>query len=166
MRYLRTLLILAAADVLSLFIGLTLAATANPLIRVVSAVCGSGIMICLMASFALKTAAGDLRSERASGKKTPLLHPIEMTAAALVPPLASWLVLRFSAGGTLDFYRWHKLINGWFIQICNMINPSARAADLTSGQIWAMLPLAFVPAAVFACFYVLGYKGVIGAEKN
>lgn len=165
MRYLRTLLFLAAADFLSLFIGLTLAGSANPLIRVISAVCGSGIMICLMASLALKTAASDLKAERTSGTRTPLLLPAGMAVTALIPPLVSWLLLRIGADGLLDFYRWHKLINGWFIQIYNMINPDAASSALTDGQIWAMLPLAFVPAAVFAAFYALGYKGVIGIEK-
>ncbi len=162
MRYLRTLLFLAAADFLSLFIGLTLAGSANPLIRVISAICGAGIMICLMASLALKTAAADLRAERTSGGKTPLLRPAGMAVTALIPPLASWLILRI---GAFDFYRWHKLINGWFIQIYNMINPDAGSSALTDGQIWAMLPLAFVPAAVFGLFYVLGYKGAIDLEK-
>ena len=162
MRYLRTLLFLAAADFLSLFIGLTLAGSANPLIRVISAICGAGIMICLMASLALKTAAADLRAERTSGGKMPLLLPAGMAVTALIPPLASWLILRI---GAFDFYRWHKLINGWFIQIYNMINPDAGSSALTDGQIWAMLPLAFVPAAVFGLFYVLGYKGAIDLEK-
>ena len=162
MRYLRTLLYLLAADVLALFVGLTLAGSANPLIRVISAVCGSGIMICLMASFALRTAAADLKAERTSKEKTPLLLPAGMAVTALTVPLASWLILRL---GTFDFYRWHKLINGWFIQIYNMIQPDASSAALTSGQIWAMLPLAFAPAAVFAVFYVLGYRGVISMEK-
>lgn len=162
MRYLRTLLFLAAADFLSLFIGLTLAGSANPLIRVISAICGAGIMICLMASLALKTAAADLRAERASGGKTPLLLPAGMAVTALIPPLASWLILRI---GAFDFYRWHKLINGWFIQIYNMINPDAGSSALTDGQIWAMLPLAFVPAAVFGAFYVIGHNGAIDLEK-
>lgn len=165
MRYLRTLLYLAAADVLSLFVGLTLAGSANPLIRAISAVCGSGIMICLMASLALKTAAADLKDERVSGAKTPLLRPAGMTVTALLPPLASWLILRLSAGTALDFYRWHKLINGWFIQVYNMIQPDASSAALTDGQMWLMLPLAAAPAAVFAVFYVLGCRGVISLEK-
>ncbi|SEL01978.1 hypothetical protein SAMN02910353_01731 [Ruminococcus sp. YRD2003] len=162
MRYLRVLLYLIAADILSLFVGLTLAGSANPLIRVISALCGAGIMLCLMANLALKTAAGDLKDERRSGTKTSLLLPAGMTVTALTVPLASWLVLRI---GRFDFYRWHKLVNGWFIQLYNMIQPDASSAALTSGQIWAMLPLAFAPAAVFAVFYVLGYRGVICLEK-
>lgn len=162
MRYLRVILYLLAADILSLFVGLTLAGSANPLIRVISAICGAGIMLCLMASLALKTAAGDLKYERTTGTKTPLLLPAGMTVTALTVPLASWLVLRI---GSFDFYRWHKLINGWFIQIYNMIQPDASSAALSAGEIWAMLPLAFAPAAVFAVFYVLGCRGVISLEK-
>ena len=164
MRYMRTLLFLAAAEVLSLFIGLTLAGTANPLVRVISAICTSGIMICLMASLALKTVASDRKNEKISGNRS-FIFPAEMTFTALVPPLVSWIVLRFTAGGSIDFYRWHKLINGWFLQVYNLIEPNASSAALNSAEIWGMFPLACAPAAVFAVFYALGYKGVINLEK-
>lgn len=165
MRYLKVLIFIVAADVLSLFVGLTLAGSSALLIRIISAVCGAGIMICLMASLALRTASADLKSERVTGRKTSPLLPSGMAAAALLPPLASWLILRLTSGSSFDFYRWHKLINGWFIQIYNMIQPDASSAALTSGQILTMLPLAIVPAAVFAIFYVLGYKGIISSDK-
>ncbi len=166
MRYIRTLLYIAAADVLSLFIGLTLAGSANPLIRAVSAICCTGIMICLIASFALRTSYGDLKNERVTGTKTSPLAPAGMALTASLPGTLSWLVLRLTAGSSFDFYRWHKLINGWFLQIYNLINSDASSSALTSGQIWAMLPLAFVPGAVLAAAYILGFKGIIAPPTN
>ena len=165
MRCIRTLLYIAAADVLALFIGLTLAGSSNPLIRVISAVCGTGIMVCLIASFALRTSYSDLKNERVTGKKTAFAAPAGMAATASLPGLVSWLVLRVTAGSSFDFYRWHKLINGWFLQVFNLIEPDASSSALTDGQIWAMLPLALVPGAVFAAAYLLGYKGAIKQEK-
>lgn len=165
MRYLRTVLFLIAADVLSLFIGLTLAGSANPLIRVISAICGSGVMICLMASFAIKTASDDRKCERTTGVNTQILKPAGMTITALIPTLTSWLVLFLTADGHIDYYRWHKLINGWFIQIYNMIESSASSRDLDLIQIWYMFPLSLVPASIFALFYILAYKGIITKEK-
>lgn len=164
MRYMRTLLFLAAAEILSLFIGLTLAGTANPLVRVISAICTSGIMICLMASLALKTVASDRKNKSRKGDYS-LLFPAGMTFTALVPPFVSWIILKITAGGSIDFYRWHKLINGWFLQVYNLIEPDASSAALNSAEIWGMLPLACAPAAVFAVFYALGYKGIINLEK-
>ena len=165
MRCIRTLLYIAAADVLALFIGLTLAGSSNPLIRVISAVCGTGIMVCLIASFALRTSYSDLKNERVTGKKTAFAAPAGMAATASLPGLVSWLVLRVTVGSSFDFYRWHKLINGWFLQVFNLIEPDASSSALTDGQIWAMLPLALVPGAVFAAAYLLGYKGAIKQEK-
>ena len=165
MRFIRTLLYIAAADVLALFIGLTLAGSSNPLIRAVSAVCGTGIMVCLIASFALRTSYSDLRNERVTGKRTSPAAAAGMAATASLPGLVSWLVLRVTAGSSFDFYRWHKLINGWFLQVFNLIEPDASSSALTDGQLWTMLPLALVPGAVFAAAYLLGYKGMIKEEK-
>ena len=165
MRFIRTLLYIAAADVLALFIGLTLAGSSNPLIRVVSAVCGTGIMVCLIASFALRTSYSDLKNERVTGKRTSPAAAAGMAATASLPGLFSWAVLRMTAGSSFDFYRWHKLINGWFLQVFNLIQPDANSSALTDGQLWTMLPLALVPGAVFAAAYLLGYKGMIKEEK-
>lgn len=152
MKIFKTLLTVFAADVLSLFIGLTLAGSASTLVRIISAVCTTGILICLLGSFAVKSAQSDLKAKR-SGKQPEFpFMPLLMGISASVPGIISWLTLKFSE---IDFYRWHKLINGFFLQIYNFINPDASSAALTSEQIWIMLPLAFIPAFVFLGGYYL-----------
>ncbi len=157
---------IAAADILSLFIGLTLASSANPLVRIISAVCACGIMVCLIASLGLKTARQDLKNQRITGEKTSFSETAAMAVTVSLPAAVSWLLLKVSLNGGFDFYRWHKIINGYFLQIFNFINPDASSAALSSGQVWLMLGLVFVPAMVFLVSYFLVYKGFISYDEN
>lgn len=154
MKIFKTLLTVIAADILSLFIGLTLAGSSTVIFRVISAVCTVGILVCVLGNFAAKTALADIKSARINKKKSSLIMPWIMSISASFSAICSWLILRYS---DIDFYRWHKIINGYFIQIYNFINPDASSATLTTGQIFAMLPLAFVPAAVFLAGYYITY---------
>lgn len=153
MKILKTFMITAAADILSLFIGMTLAGSASSAIRFVSAVCTSGILMCILGSFAFRSAKEDVKKHRAGIAGSSPVMPWLMGLAASAPGIISWLVLKFSG---LDFYRWHKLINGWFLQIYNMINSNASSAALTSRQMMIMLPLAAVPMIVFMVGYFMG----------
>ena len=153
MRYVNALLWTAAADILSLFIALTLAGSGNLLIRIVSAVYTLGILICVLGTLGAKAAGTDIKSGKFS-----TAHAVFMGAAASSVPLASWLVLLFTAGSSFDFYRWHKLINGWGLQLCNLINPDASANALSAAQIWLMLPVSAAPALVLSCAYIISRK--------
>ncbi len=150
MKILKTLITVFAADLLSLFIGLTLAVSSGTFMRIISAVCTSGILICILGSFASKTAEEDAKAIRIGEKKPSFVMPLLMGISASIPALISWLILKFS---DIDFYRWHKLINGYFLQIFNFINPNASSAALTENQIWLMLPLSLAPTAVFIIAY-------------
>ncbi len=148
MKIFKTILTVLSADILAIFIGFTLSASAMTIFRILSAVCTVGILICILGNFAYKTAVADKKST----KKSPAM-PLIMAVSASLPSIVSWLILRFS---DIDFYRWNKLINGFFLQIYNFINPDASSTALTSPQIMTMLPLAFVPAVVFISGYALG----------
>lgn len=148
MRYINAVLWTVAADILSLFIALTLAGSGNPLIRGISAVCTFGILVCVLGALGAKTASADRKSNKGSASA------IGMGASAAAFPLASWLTLFFTAGSSFDFYRWYKLINGWGLQICNFINSDASANALTRGQIWLMLPVSAAPAWVLTASYL------------
>ena len=166
MRYVKTLAFIAAADLFSLFFGFSLAALPYLPIKIASAVCTALILVCLLASLALKTADEDLKAQRLSGKKSGLASPLEMAVTSSAPSLISWVVLFYSVGSGFDFYRWHKLINGWFLQVFNFINSDATSAALTTGQILLMLPLALAPAIIFMTAYLLRFKGIISDEKK
>ena len=167
MKYLKAIGYIAAAEVLSLFVGLTLASSSSTFIRTISAVCTSGILICLMINFAVNTARADLKKERISGNGTNHAVTVTVGITASLPAVISWIVLYIShSSGSFDFYRWHKLLNAYFLQIYNFINPDASTAALSGNQVMVMLSFAAVPCLTFITAYFLVYKGIIRpAEK-
>lgn len=159
MKHLKLLGYVFAADILSLFIGFTLASSSAVFMRIISGVCTTGIIICFMASQGLKTAREDLRLERTGEAVHSPCEPVFLSLTASVPAMASWILLFIShTSQAFDFYRWHKLISGYFLQIYNLINSDASAKALASGEVMAMLPLAFIPAAAYGIAYAIGRK--------
>lgn len=167
MKCLKALGYIAAADVLSLFVGLTLASSSSTFIRLISAVCTAGILICLMVNFAVNTARSDLKNERISGSETNHAVTAAAGVTASLPAVISWILLYIShSSGSFDFYKWHKLINAYFLQVYNFINSDASAAALSDAQVMAMLILAAVPCLTFIIAYFLVYKGIVSSDKK
>lgn len=163
MKHIKIIGYVFAADILSLFIGLTLASSSAVFMRVISAVCTTGILICFMASHGLKSAREDMRLERTGETVFSPAEPIFLSLTASVPAAASWILLFIShSTASFDFYRWHKLINGYFLQIYNFINSDASAKALSQGQLFMMLPLMLVPALSFGISYAVGRKNGSG----
>lgn len=150
MRYAKTLVTVAAADILALFISMTLAFSSGFVLKVISAVCTASVLICVLGSFAVKQAEKDVKSG-----KNRILTAVSMGITASLPSSVSWGILKFSA---LDYYRIHKIVCGYFLQILNFIEPSSSSADLSSAEISAMLPLCIVPAAVVLSAYLFQSK--------
>ena len=163
MKILKTFLMTAAADILSLFIALTLAGSSSGAIRIVSAICTTGVLICILGSFAIKTAKEDMKLRRIKETEVSPTLPLFMGITASLPSFASWMILKFS---DMDFYRIHKLVNGYFLQIFNFINSAASSSDLSTDDIWVMLPFSFVPMAIFLLGYYLTHFGIISAENR
>lgn len=167
MKYIKALGYVAAANVMSLFIGLTLAMSSSSLICFISIICTVGILICLMVNFAINTARSDLKNERIENKKPNSAAPFLIGATASLPALISWIVLYIShSTGAFDYYKWHKLLNAYFLQIYNSINPDASTAALQSSQIMIMFGLVFIPFLSFITAYFLVKKGVIFNNKE
>ncbi|NLT08923.1 MAG: hypothetical protein GXY08_05410 [Ruminococcus sp.] len=160
MRYIKTICMVFAADILALFIGLTLAGSSALPVKIVSAVCGAGILAVILADHAAVTAKKDRKENNGSGAKTAFF----MGATASSPCLLSWGTLRLSLTAGYDYYRVHKVVNGFFIQLLNFIEPDASTKALSTEEIMIMLPLAFVPAAIVIPVYILAYKGFIFSE--
>ncbi len=167
MRHLKAIGYILASEILSLFIGLTLASSAMTFMKLICAVCTVGILICLMANFAMNTASEDMKKSRTENVKLSPLVPLTTGITASLPALASWIILFVShkASG-FDFYKWHKLLNAYFLQIYNFINSDASSSALTSAQVWLMLPLAVIPFTSYVIVYALTVKGVIKAPAR
>ncbi|HRR77263.1 MAG TPA: hypothetical protein P5191_10695 [Ruminococcus sp.] len=160
MRFIKTICMVFAADILALFISLTLAGSSALAVKIVSAVCGIGILAVILADYAAVTAKKDRKEKKESGMKTAFL----MGTAASSPCLLSWGALRLSLAGGYDYYRVHKIANGFFIQIFNFIEADASTKALSADEVRLMLPLAFVPAAIVIPVYILAFKGRIFSE--
>ncbi len=156
MKHLKILGYVIAAEFLSLFIGITLATSSSAAIRLISAICTTGILVCFMVSYAITSAKADLRNERTAGTKINSLSVITTGITASLPALFSWIVLYVShSSGRFDFYRWHKILNAYFLQIYNFINADASTAALSSGEVLGMLVLVAIPFVSYTVAYFL-----------
>ena len=163
MRFFKALAIYTAADLLCLFIDLTFSVMDNPLVKAVNAVCSGGIMLIMLISFGLKSAAEDMKQERISGGNTRK-YAAQSAAATAFVPLFSWAGLMLSVSGGFEFYRWHKLLNAGFLRVYNVIERSAYSVDLSFAEGLLMLPMAVIPPAVYIVTYILVRKGIIDSE--
>ncbi len=162
MKIVKALGYLFAAEIMSLFIGLTLAGSSSGAMRMFSAICTTGILVCLTINFALNSAKETLRTERTDGIKASPAPAFAIGGIMSAPLLVSWIVLKIShSTESFDFYRWHKLLNAYFLQIYNFINTNAETSSLTAAQVNLMFPLVLIPFAAFTSTYFLVYKGII-----
>lgn len=157
MKYIKAVVIVLAADILSLFVSIPFAASAKTELKILSMICAVGVFGCMLVSFAAKTAHADRRLERTEGKANSIAELCGMCAAAALPSVLSWSALYISLSGSFDFYRIYKLINAPFLQIYNFIERDASSNALSTGEVLAMLPTVVVPALVFAAAYLIVY---------
>ena len=164
MKFSKAVGIYIAADILCMFIDLTMSVVDSPLIKAVNAVCSAGIMAVFIANYALTTEAEDRKNALLSGKTAGAVNILSPAAGLLLIPLSSWGILMYSLSGSPDFYRWHKILNAAFLRIFNYIENDASSSALSTGEVLLMLPCAFVPAIVYLAVYMLAGKGII-SEK-
>ena len=146
-----------------MFIDLTFSVMDNPLIKALNAVCSAGIMVIMLVSFAMKSAAEDMKQERMSGGNTRR-YAVQSACGIAAVPAASWITLLITKGTGVDFYRWHKVLNAAFLRVYNCIEKSAASAQLDTAELLLMLPLAIVPPAAYTVTYILVRKGIVSAE--
>ena len=165
MKFSKALGIYIAADILCMFIDLTMAFADNPLIKAVNAVFSAGIMTVFIANYAVKSEAEDRKKARLTGKTAGAGNILSPAAGLLLIPALSWGLLMISLCGSPDFYRWHKVLNAAFLRIFNLIENDASSSALSAGEAMLMLPFAFIPAMIFAVTYLLAKKGIIMNDK-
>jgi hypothetical protein len=148
---------LAAVEVLSLFINMTFAGSGSMFIRLICLICTVLILAAVMADYSVKAARTDTKGGRNIRYRQLVCSAVAVTAV----PLLSWIILFISAnGGRFDFYGAHKLINAPFLHFYNLIEPSASASELGTGELLAMLLPAFAPAAVLSVSYIAAFKTI------
>ncbi|MBQ8928503.1 MAG: hypothetical protein IJ055_09575 [Oscillospiraceae bacterium] len=129
------------AEVLTLFIDLTLSFSGSAPVRVVCSICTVGILGGLMVQGGYSTGKAD----RKSGKTSPLRSAL-LGIVGSAPYLVCWIVLllaRQSASG--GFYRLYKLLCAPFLQVCNLLSADTDAGSLPGAGLLVLLLLSLVP---------------------
>lgn len=147
-KVLKSVFTVFAADILALFVMFTLAGSSALIVRLISAICGIGVLTAITGSYANKCAEQD----------NSLKNMVVPAVSVSLPGSISWGVLILSVKNKFEYYRWHKLLNGFFIQIFNFIEPDASSSALSFGEIFEMLPLALVPSVIFVTSFFIASK--------
>ena len=138
-----------AAEIFSLFICLTLASSGSTPMRLLSTVFTLGVLASIMLSLGMKMAKED---KPESIYNTFINASVYKEILCIIPDV-SWIVLLVSHFRGGSFYRIHKLLNGWFLPVFNIMQPGISSADLTGVQLFLMLLLADVPGWLLMAGY-------------
>lgn len=153
--------VLVFAEILCLFIDLTLAFSGSVLFKIISVFCTSVIFIGLICNYAYNTAKNDLVIQRRMNIKLPAYRCFAAGGFMSLPYIIFWVVLVLSKNGICgDFYKTYKLINGQFLQLYNLLNSGTDVKSLSTSALVIMLLLTLVPFVSFVIAYQLTYKGV------
>ncbi len=149
------------AEVLCLFINLSLAFSSVLLLRIISAVCTAGILIGLMAQAGYSIARADKKLQKQNPDAVKASKPSILAMLAMFPFQLCWLFLLLAKLGSIDggFYRFYKLLCAPFLQICNLICADVNAQSI---PVWGMVILqllCWVPFAAVSAAYTLTLKG-------
>lgn len=153
--------VLVFAEILCLFIDLTLAFSGSVMFKIISVFCTSVIFIGLICNYAYNTAKNDLAIQRRMDIKLPAYRCFASGGFLSLPYIVLWVILILSKNGVIgNFYKAYKLINGQFLQLYNLMNSGTDAGSLSLSALIIMLLLTFVPFASFIIAYQLTFKGV------
>lgn len=145
------------AEVLTLFIDLTLSFSGSALLRMVCGICTVGILLGLMAQGGFSAANADRKAHRES----TVLRPLLLGAAGAAVPAVLWLALLAARAGALqdDFYRLYKLLCAPFLSFCNLISADVSAASVPGWGMGVLLALSLMPVpAVWIAYAVTRRK--------
>lgn len=150
------------ADILCLFLALTLSAIGGTLFRVISAVCTVAVLICLCINFAVNRAKADKLSQI---ENTPLRRLWLSGSVSLIFVVLGICLLLARAGVLPEtFYRWYKLADAPFLQVCNLFSADVTADTLSWGGAVCLALLNLLPFVVTWITYTLTRKGVTPEE--
>ncbi len=150
------------AEVLCLFLALTLSAVGGAIARIISCVCTIGVLICLCVNFAINRARSDKRKGITTSWRRCFFHSIAASVIFLI-----WgICLLLAKCNVLDsgFYRWYKLLDAPFLQLCNLFCMDVTADSLTWGATAVLAGINVLPFAVTWIAYKLTRMGFIPEE--
>ncbi len=155
--YCKILLYVIAAEILTLFINLTLGFSSAAAVRIIAAVCTIGILAGLLIQAGYSIALADKRAKRTkTGFRSVLLG-----ITAILPYQICWVLLLLARLGVLadDFYRTYKLLCAPFLPVCNLFSEGVSAAGLPIIGLCTLQLLCWVPFLAVLCSYRATLQG-------
>ena len=150
------------AEILCLFLAVTLSAVGGGLFRLISCICTIAVLICVCLNYALSRSREDQHKKR----KNTIAVQLFYSGSVLLPFLLLGISLLLARAGVLPdtWYRWYKLLNAPFLQLCNLCSADVTASSLSWGKtvflaVWNLLP----PAVVWVT-YALARSGFLPEE--
>lgn len=161
--YLKILGFVLFAEVLTLFINVTLAFSGAFVFRIVTSICTIGILIGLMAQAGHSIGNADRKLLRQDPDAVRSSKPHMLAMLAAFPYALCWLFLLLAKIGAVDggFYRFYKLLCAPFLQICNLICDDVTAAAL---PVWGLVILAMLPIIPYAAV-MIAYRMTVRGES-
>ncbi len=141
------------AEMLCLFLALTLSALGGTLWRIVSCICTFGVMLCIYVNFGIKRANED----RICHEKDTMKRRFFLSFSATIPFLIVGLLLILARAGLFPegYYRFYKLLDAPFLQLCNFFCSDTSALALSWGRTIVLVLFNFVPfLAVWISYFV------------
>lgn len=159
--YLKILGFLLFAEILTLFINVTLAFSGSFVFRIVTAVCTLGILAGLMAQAGHSIGNSDRKLLKQNPNAVHPKKPIPLGIVSILPFEICWILLALAKCGMLDggFYRFYKLLCAPFLQVCNLICDDVTAASLPFWGLVILAILSVIPYAAVIIAYRMTMKG-------
>lgn len=161
--YMKILGFLVFAEILTLFINLTLAFSGSVIFRIITSICTVGILAGLMAQAGHSIGDADRKLLKQNPDAVHPKKPIFLGLVSILPFQLFWILLTLAKCGVLDggFYRFYKLLCAPFLQICNLICDDVTAAAL---PIWGLVILAMLPIIPYAAV-MIAYQMTVRGES-
>lgn len=149
------------AEILCLFLNLTLAISSSNIFKILAAFCSSVIFIGIIINHAHNTAKNDKKIERQLDVKFSGTRSLFAAASMTILYAFIWLFLFLSKLGAIgDFYNAYKLINSQFLQLYNLMSPGTSISSVSMMNVLIMLSFTIIPFLAFMISYKLTYKEV------
>lgn len=139
------------AEILTMFIDLTLGFSSHFLLRCICGLCTVGILTGLCAQGGYLAGERDRRAKVPPSFKTPAL----LAAGAVLPGQICWVLLLLSRCGVLadDFYRIYKLLCAPLLPMCNLFSDGIVSSGLPLSGMLTLELLTLLPGVAAVITY-------------
>ncbi len=149
--------LLILAEILTLFINLTLSFSGHLLLRLLCGICTCSILagLCGQAGYSIA------ETHRKQHRKINTFRIFGLGFVSSLPFLICWILL-FCARQNLispEFYRSYKLLCAPFLNICNLFSADVSALSLPVSGLITLLILSFLPMAAFCIAFCADRDG-------